>query len=106
MDKNIKDFFKYDPDVQAFEYTHSNDGQDLIAKYKAAKEEAKLKKMLDNGVIPNNVVAFFKSKLEHVTNKEELIAIRNDIQKLNSSPERAEIVKLYNQKLKNWTLKQ
>lgn len=106
MDKNIKDLFKYDPDVQAFEYTHSDDGQDLIAKYKAAKEEAKLKKMLDNGVIPNNVVALFKSKLEHVTNKEELIAIRNDIQKLNSSPEHAELVKLYNQKLKNWTLKQ
>jgi hypothetical protein len=87
---------KYDPDVKAFDYVHSKDGEELISRMRMifAEDDEDLS-------VPERL----KIKIKNADKKEELITIREEIQKLPASKERNSVILKYNEKVRSITLK-
>lgn len=82
---------KYDPDVKAFDYVHSKDGEELISRMRMifAEDDEDLS-------VPERL----KIKIKNADKKEELIKIREEIQNLPVSKERSFVIAKYNEKVK------
>lgn len=93
---------KYDPEAKALNYKNSNDGKNLMLRMRAALQQLDEEDEEQN---TDNIYEKIALKIDNANTKKELIDARIEIQKLPATKERNVLIKKYNSKVQEWTLK-